>query len=117
MKVKDDEEMRGCKHSNLHQLQLDSLISNPFTHGTDLVPFDTSHKMTYICRRSYSSNSKPPSPHVMVYKNFGRPFIKLFIGSLVCYQAAYWAWNKLEREDIIHRSGSGNRKPAQPPNN
>lgn len=64
MKVKDDEEMRGCKHSNLHQLQLDSLISNPFTHGTDLVPFDTSHKMTYICRRSYSSNSKPPSPHV-----------------------------------------------------
>ncbi|EGE01399.1 hypothetical protein TEQG_00452 [Trichophyton equinum CBS 127.97] len=44
----------------------------------------------------------------MVYKNFGRPFVKIFIGSLVCYQAAYWAWNKLEREDIIHRSGSGN---------
>lgn len=43
----------------------------------------------------------------MVYKNFGRPFLKIFIGSLVCYQAAYWAWNKLEREDMVHRSGNG----------
>ncbi|KAK2813238.1 hypothetical protein FQN49_008323, partial [Arthroderma sp. PD_2] len=65
--------------------------------------------MAQITRRSYSSNTKPQagtSPHVMIYKNFGRPFVKIFVGSLLCYQAAYWAWNKLEKEDILHRSGS-----------
>ncbi|EEQ34470.1 uncharacterized protein MCYG_07289 [Microsporum canis CBS 113480] len=66
--------------------------------------------MAQFMRRSYSSSSKPTSPHVMVYKNFGRPFLKIFIGSLVCYQAAYWAWNKLEREDMVHRSGNAQKK-------
>ncbi|EFR01784.1 hypothetical protein MGYG_04787 [Nannizzia gypsea CBS 118893] len=71
--------------------------------------------MAYITRRSYSSKPKPPSPHVMVYKNFGRPFVKIFVGALICYQAAYWTWNKLEHEDIAHRSG--NVTPTQTPNN
>jgi len=34
------------------------------------------------------------------YKVFGRPIAKVFLGAVFTYQATYWLWAKLEKDDI-----------------
>lgn len=42
---------------------------------------------------------------IMIYKNYGRPFLKLFIGSLAVYSAIYYSWVGLEKGDMKRRGG------------
>jgi len=34
-----------------------------------------------------------------VYKEFGRPFAKVFLMGLFTYQALYWIWMKMEKDE------------------
>lgn len=34
------------------------------------------------------------------YKSFGGPVAKVFLGAVFTYQAVYWAWVKLETDEI-----------------
>ncbi|KAF8247456.1 hypothetical protein K440DRAFT_682200 [Wilcoxina mikolae CBS 423.85] len=62
-------------------------------------------------RRPYSSSGPPPrpppsaaaqkpvSPHISIYKDFGRPFAKVFLMAVFVYQALYWTWIKMEKDE------------------
>lgn len=39
-------------------------------------------------------------PQVAFYKTFGRPMLKVFLMAVFTYQLAYWAWAKLEADEI-----------------
>ncbi|KAH8149059.1 uncharacterized protein LAJ45_07035 [Morchella importuna] len=43
---------------------------------------------------------KKVSKHVGFYKELGRPLSKVFLMSFFTYQACYWAWLKLEKEEV-----------------
>jgi len=40
------------------------------------------------------------SPHVGFYKTFTRPIAKVLLMATFTYQLAYWAWVKLEKDEI-----------------
>lgn len=48
---------------------------------------------------SSSSSPKPASPHILIYKDFGRPFGKVFVTAVLAYQLLYYSWLKLEKEE------------------
>ncbi|KAA8893469.1 hypothetical protein FN846DRAFT_978745 [Sphaerosporella brunnea] len=51
-------------------------------------------------RRNYSgSPPKQASPHIAIYKEFGRPFAKVFLMAVFTYQTLYWGWLKMEKDD------------------
>lgn len=54
-------------------------------------------------RRSADRPAAPaaPSPSASLYRTFGRPFSKVFLGALFTYQLAYWTWAKLETDEEI----------------
>ncbi|KAF8536183.1 hypothetical protein BDD12DRAFT_890849 [Trichophaea hybrida] len=71
-------------------------------------------------RRPYSSSGPPPRPppssaaqkpvstHISIYKDFGRPFTKVFLMAVFVYQALYWTWMKMEKgEEKRIKSGGG----------
>lgn len=43
---------------------------------------------------------KKVSKHIAFYKELGRPLSKVFLVSFFTYQACYWAWLKLEKEEV-----------------
>ncbi|KAH0605122.1 uncharacterized protein H6S33_005104 [Morchella sextelata] len=43
---------------------------------------------------------KEVSKHIGFYKELGRPLSKVFLMSFFTYQACYWAWLKLEKEEV-----------------
>ncbi|CAG8979324.1 hypothetical protein HYALB_00002448 [Hymenoscyphus albidus] len=47
-----------------------------------------------------SSSEKPTSPHIGFYKTFTRPIAKVMLMAVFTYQLAYWAWVKLEKDEI-----------------
>ncbi|KAI5838913.1 hypothetical protein DFP73DRAFT_599197 [Morchella snyderi] len=58
-------------------------------------------------RRGMAEMAAPPPPqkkevskHIGFYKEFGRPLSKVFLVSFFTYQACYWAWLKLEKEEV-----------------
>ncbi|KAK2784733.1 hypothetical protein FQN53_008289 [Emmonsiellopsis sp. PD_33] len=50
-------------------------------------------------QQQQQQDSKPPSPHIAVYKSFTRPFLKVFLGGVLTYQIIYWTWLKLEMDE------------------
>ncbi|KAI5815832.1 hypothetical protein BZA77DRAFT_314402 [Pyronema omphalodes] len=44
--------------------------------------------------------AKPTSPHISIYKDFGRPFIKVFLMAVFVYQTMYWGWMKMEKDEL-----------------
>ncbi|PUU78050.1 hypothetical protein B9Z19DRAFT_1084901 [Tuber borchii] len=51
-------------------------------------------------RRTFADvRGRTTSPHVMFYKDFGRPIAKVFLMAFFTYQVTYWAWVKMEKED------------------
>ncbi|CCX34095.1 Similar to hypothetical protein PAAG_04671 [Paracoccidioides brasiliensis Pb01]; acc. no. XP_002793141 [Pyronema omphalodes CBS 100304] len=44
--------------------------------------------------------AKPTSPHINIYKDFGRPFIKVFLMAVFVYQTMYWGWMKMEKDEL-----------------
>ncbi|PGH18499.1 hypothetical protein AJ80_04469 [Polytolypa hystricis UAMH7299] len=53
-----------------------------------------------IRRNTTTQESKPPSAHRAPYKNFGGAFIKVFMGAVFTYQLIYYAWTRLEVEEL-----------------
>ncbi|KZF26911.1 hypothetical protein L228DRAFT_258266 [Xylona heveae TC161] len=56
-------------------------------------------------RRQASSSSKTsasqePSAHANFYKQFSRPIAKVFLPAVFTYQALYWLWVKLEKDEV-----------------
>ncbi|PSS25222.1 hypothetical protein M430DRAFT_33007 [Amorphotheca resinae ATCC 22711] len=47
-----------------------------------------------------ASDQKPVSPHIGFYKTFARPIAKVLLMATFTYQLAYFAWVKLEKEEI-----------------
>ncbi|KAL1879078.1 hypothetical protein VTK73DRAFT_7404 [Phialemonium thermophilum] len=45
-------------------------------------------------------NSARPSPTSQFYKTFTRPVAKCLLLALFTYQVTYWAWLKLEQDEI-----------------
>ncbi|TGZ79303.1 hypothetical protein EX30DRAFT_373082 [Ascodesmis nigricans] len=43
---------------------------------------------------------KPTSQHINIYREFGRPFAKVFFMGMFTYQTLYWAWLAMERDEI-----------------
>ncbi|KIN03827.1 hypothetical protein OIDMADRAFT_51763 [Oidiodendron maius Zn] len=42
----------------------------------------------------------PVSPHIGFYKTFARPVAKVLLMATLTYQLAYWAWVRLEKDEI-----------------
>jgi hypothetical protein len=36
---------------------------------------------------------------ISIYKDFGRPFAKVFLMAVFVYQALYWTWMKMEKDE------------------
>ncbi|CAI6100446.1 hypothetical protein V2G26_008206 [Clonostachys chloroleuca] len=53
----------------------------------------------YRTARPYST--KAPNPTSQFYKTFTRPIAKVVLGAVLTYQLVYWAWVKLETDEII----------------
>lgn len=52
-------------------------------------------------RRLYSSSPPtPPSAHAAFYKTFGRPIAKVALGAIFTYQVVYYAWVRLEHNEV-----------------
>jgi len=49
---------------------------------------------------STQAGQKQVSPHVGFYKTFTRPVAKVLLMATFTYQLAYWAWVKLEKDEI-----------------
>jgi len=47
-----------------------------------------------------AQGQKTVSPHIGFYKTFTRPIAKVLLMATFTYQLAYWAWVKLEKEEI-----------------
>ncbi|KAL1959259.1 hypothetical protein VTO42DRAFT_2446 [Malbranchea cinnamomea] len=59
------------------------------------------------CRR-YSDKPPGTSEHILIYKHYGRPFLKVFLGALAVYGAVYYSWVGLEKEDMRTRGEGKN---------
>ncbi|KAK2784691.1 hypothetical protein FQN52_008919 [Onygenales sp. PD_12] len=59
----------------------------------------SSSRNTQQQQQQQPQDSKPPSPHIAVYKSFTRPFLKVFLGGVLTYQIIYWGWLKLEMDE------------------
>ncbi|VUC34942.1 unnamed protein product [Clonostachys rosea] len=53
----------------------------------------------YRTARPYST--KAPNPTSQFYKTFTRPIAKVILGAVLTYQLVYWAWVKLETDEIM----------------
>ncbi|MCJ1276764.1 hypothetical protein MMC21_004571 [Puttea exsequens] len=53
------------------------------------------------------NNSKSISPHIGFYKTHGRPLAKVFLGAVFTYQLAYYAWAKLETDEVVEGKRRG----------
>lgn len=52
-------------------------------------------------RRLYSSGTPtPPSAHAAFYKTFGRPIAKVVLAAIFTYQLVYYAWVRLEHNEV-----------------
>lgn len=74
-------------------------------------PLTTSH----LARRPYSTQRQPPPPSATgdFYKTFTRPVAKCLLLALFTYQLTYWAWLKLEQDEIkMERTGRSFPCPA-----
>ncbi|KAK0751988.1 hypothetical protein B0T18DRAFT_81204 [Schizothecium vesticola] len=60
----------------------------------------TSHPLRSLARRPYSTQQQPPSATGDFYKTFTRPVAKCLLFALFTYQLTYWAWLKLEQDEI-----------------
>ncbi|KAE8442449.1 hypothetical protein EG329_003350 [Mollisiaceae sp. DMI_Dod_QoI] len=49
---------------------------------------------------STQAGQKQVSPHVGFYKTFTRPVAKVLLMATFTYQLTYWAWVKLEKDEI-----------------
>ncbi|KAI9898221.1 hypothetical protein N3K66_006581 [Trichothecium roseum] len=58
----------------------------------------SSHNLPTSARRLYSSKQPGPTSHF--YKTFTRPIAKTLLIAVFTYQFAYWAWSKLETDEI-----------------
>ncbi|KAI0123102.1 hypothetical protein BJ170DRAFT_125505 [Xylariales sp. AK1849] len=56
--------------------------------------------------RAYADVPKPPSQHTTFYKTFGRPIFKVALMAIFTYQLAYFAWLKLETNEIREDIGA-----------
>uniref|UniRef100_A0A0B7JRI1 Uncharacterized protein n=1 Tax=Bionectria ochroleuca TaxID=29856 RepID=A0A0B7JRI1_BIOOC len=65
----------------------------------------------YRTARPYST--KAPNPTSQFYKTFTRPIAKVVLGAVLTYQLVYWAWVKLETDEIIADT-AGKLRPAMP---
>jgi hypothetical protein len=67
----------------------------------------TSHPLHSLARRPYSTQQQPPpSATGDFYKTFTRPVAKCLLFALFTYQLTYWAWLKLEQDEIkMERTG------------
>ncbi|RDL41390.1 uncharacterized protein BP5553_01369 [Venustampulla echinocandica] len=54
----------------------------------------------HIRLNSTDSQPKPSSPTTSFYKTFTRPVAKVLLMATFTYQLAYWAWVKLEKDEI-----------------
>lgn len=36
---------------------------------------------------------------ISIYKDFGRPFAKVFLMAVFVYQTIYWTWLKMEKDE------------------
>ncbi|KAI6351341.1 hypothetical protein MCOR25_010005 [Pyricularia grisea] len=50
--------------------------------------------------RYSSSSPKQPSLSGNFYKTFGRPILKVVLSAMFVYQVAYYAWVKMETDEI-----------------
>lgn len=74
-------------------------------------PLTTSHN---FARRPYSTQPPPPSATGDFYKTFTRPVAKCLLLALFTYQLTYWAWLKLEQDEIkMERTGKICPRPGQ----
>ncbi|TLD23985.1 hypothetical protein PspLS_06628 [Pyricularia sp. CBS 133598] len=48
----------------------------------------------------WSSSSSKPSLSGDFYKTFGRPILKVVLSAMFVYQVAYYAWVKMETDEI-----------------
>ncbi|RDA86535.1 hypothetical protein CP532_1908 [Ophiocordyceps camponoti-leonardi (nom. inval.)] len=51
-------------------------------------------------QRTFASSTGQPGPTSTFYKTFSRPIAKTLILAVFTYQLAYWAWAKLEADDV-----------------
>ncbi|KAF4338803.1 hypothetical protein FBEOM_7273 [Fusarium beomiforme] len=51
-----------------------------------------------VARRTYAN--KAPSPVSQFYRTFTRPIAKTLLIAVFTYQLAYWAWIKIETDEI-----------------
>lgn len=73
-------------------------------------PLTTSYN---FARRPYSTQPPPPSATGDFYKTFTRPVAKCLLLALFTYQLTYWAWLKLEQDEIkMERTGRPFPRPA-----
>ncbi|KAH7318734.1 hypothetical protein B0I35DRAFT_432847 [Stachybotrys elegans] len=54
-----------------------------------------------VRRASNVSPDKPASETSKFYKQFSRPVAKVLLMAVLTYQVVYWAWVKLETDEII----------------
>ncbi|KAL8371755.1 hypothetical protein RB595_001518 [Gaeumannomyces hyphopodioides] len=52
-------------------------------------------------QRRHGSSSPQPSHTSNFYKTFGRPVFKVSLSAIFVYQLVYWAWVKLEQDEIM----------------
>ncbi|CAG9999901.1 unnamed protein product [Clonostachys byssicola] len=64
----------------------------------------------YRTARPYST--KTPNPTSQFYKTFTRPIAKVVLGAVLTYQLVYWAWVKLETDEIIADTAGKPRPPC-----
>lgn len=72
------------------------------TRATIHKRFAISH--TSIQRR-FESSAPDPQPERAprasnVYKQFGRPFAKVFLGAMLTYQVLFWCWEKMRLDEL-----------------
>ncbi|KAH8804626.1 hypothetical protein F5884DRAFT_419530 [Xylogone sp. PMI_703] len=71
---------------------------------TRMIRTNQAPKSTSFVRWSSSdataAGQKPVSPHIGFYKTFARPIAKVLLMATLTYQMAYWAWVKLEKDEI-----------------
>ncbi|KAK1829621.1 hypothetical protein QBC39DRAFT_356010 [Podospora conica] len=72
-------------------------------------PSTLTHLRSLTTRRPYSTQQQqppPPSATGDFYKTFTRPVAKCLLLALFTYQLTYWAWLKLEMDEIkMERTG------------
>ncbi|KAI5779484.1 hypothetical protein EDC01DRAFT_301087 [Geopyxis carbonaria] len=55
---------------------------------------------TWVGGSASSSDESPEaSITIGIYKDFGRPFVKVFLMAMCTYQGFYWLWLKMELDE------------------